>query len=86
MFGIIFVDNFAESWRTVQAEPVTAFCRCAVTSNGTGCMRRPRARARRSTARRGATIKGRSDDPDGGPGSNIAVVHMPRTGSVKEKS
>ena len=53
------------------AYEIRAFCRCALTPSGVGCMRRPRARARRPSTRRRSSGPprgggGEGDDDGGG--------------------
>ena len=67
--------DLAQARAEIPQAPITAFCRCALTPSGTGCMRRPRARRRRS--RRSRVIQGRSNDPGDGAGNTYTTVRRP---------
>jgi hypothetical protein len=71
MFVVCEIDGERRIFKLeVPAFSIRAFCTCAIYQSGAGCMRRPRARARRSRRRHGGSRCERGppgDDGDGPP-------------------
>jgi hypothetical protein len=60
-------------------EIIVAFCPCSLVASGTACMSRPRARCIRRRKIRHASVRGKSDDPDGdGPRDQFQNINEAR--------